>query len=139
MSVERTVSAQSAVVSTMLIVTDAAAAVTWYVEALGAVVLWDLGGVAGLEIGGSPFFLHQSDPANTSERSPDEIGVTTARVELFVDDPEAVRDRAIAAGGSPGGEVEAREAPWGTHRQGGFRDPFGHVWLVGDRSPLGGR
>jgi hypothetical protein len=22
------------------------------------------------------------------------------------------------------------------HRQGGFRDPFGHVWLVGDFSPL---
>jgi PhnB protein len=27
--------------------------------------------------------------------------------------------------------------PWGTHRQGGFRDPFGHNWSVGDRSPLG--
>jgi PhnB protein len=25
---------------------------------------------------------------------------------------------------------------WGTHRQGGFTDPFGHVWLVGDKSPL---
>jgi PhnB protein len=22
------------------------------------------------------------------------------------------------------------------HRQGGFTDPFGHVWLVGDKSPL---
>jgi hypothetical protein len=27
--------------------------------------------------------------------------------------------------------------PWGVHRQGGFIDPFGHLWLVGDRSPLG--
>jgi hypothetical protein len=27
-------------------------------------------------------------------------------------------------------------APWGTHRQGGFIDPFGHNWLVGDKSPL---
>jgi hypothetical protein len=25
---------------------------------------------------------------------------------------------------------------WGPHRQGGFVDPFGHIWLVGDRSPL---
>ena len=25
---------------------------------------------------------------------------------------------------------------WGPHRQGGFVDPFGHVWFVGDRSPL---
>ena len=28
------------------------------------------------------------------------------------------------------------EVSWGTHRQGGFADPFGHVWLVGDKSPL---
>jgi PhnB protein len=27
--------------------------------------------------------------------------------------------------------------PWGPHRQGGFSDPFGHIWFVGDRSPLG--
>jgi uncharacterized glyoxalase superfamily protein PhnB len=26
--------------------------------------------------------------------------------------------------------------PWGKHRQGGFFDPFGHLWLVGDTSPL---
>jgi len=25
--------------------------------------------------------------------------------------------------------------PWGPHRQGGFVD-VGHVWFVGDRSPL---
>jgi len=28
------------------------------------------------------------------------------------------------------------QLPWGTHRQGGFTDPFGHKWSVGDRSPL---
>jgi hypothetical protein len=26
--------------------------------------------------------------------------------------------------------------PWGPHRQGTFVDPFGHLWFVGDRSPL---
>jgi hypothetical protein len=25
------------------------------------------------------------------------------------------------------------------HRQGGFTDPYGHRWLVGDKSPLGWR
>ena len=37
-------------------------------------------------------------------------------------------------------DVEAvveRPAPWGAHRQGGFTDPFGHRWSVGDHSPLG--
>jgi len=38
---------------------------------------------------------------------------------------------------NPGGVVRDHQAPWGVHRQGGFIDPFGHLWLVGDRSPLG--
>jgi PhnB protein len=33
-------------------------------------------------------------------------------------------------------EIRDHDAPWGVHRQGGFLDPFGHLWLVGDRSPL---
>jgi len=32
--------------------------------------------------------------------------------------------------------VRNHEMPWGKHRQGSFFDPFGHLWLVGDRSPL---
>jgi uncharacterized glyoxalase superfamily protein PhnB len=122
----------------MLIVPDAEAALAWYKDALGATELWNLGGVAGLEINGAPFFLHEVNPGNPVERSPDEIGATSTRIELFVDDPDVVRDRAIAAGASPGSEMEDyQRQPWGTHRQGGFRDPFGHKWSVGDKSPLG--
>ena len=33
-------------------------------------------------------------------------------------------------------DVRDHDAPWGVHRQGHFLDPFGHMWLVGDRSPL---
>ena len=33
-------------------------------------------------------------------------------------------------------KIRDHQAPWGVHRQGGFIDPFGHLWLVGDRSPL---
>jgi hypothetical protein len=33
-------------------------------------------------------------------------------------------------------KIRDDEMPWGVHRQGGFIDPFGHLWLVGDRSPL---
>jgi hypothetical protein len=28
------------------------------------------------------------------------------------------------------------EVPWGMHRSGSFRDPFGHTWHIGDHSPL---
>jgi PhnB protein len=123
-------------ISVMLIVPDADAAVAWYREALGADVTWDLGGVAGLRVSGAPFFLHEANPANRAEDSPDRVGQTSVRVEVFVDDPDALIARAVAAGAREGSPVSARELPWGTHRQGGFQDPFGHRWSVGDASPL---
>jgi catechol 2,3-dioxygenase-like lactoylglutathione lyase family enzyme len=43
----------------MLIVPDAESAVAWYKDALGATELWNLGGVASLEIDGAPFYLHE--------------------------------------------------------------------------------
>jgi uncharacterized glyoxalase superfamily protein PhnB len=123
-------------ISVMLIVPDAEAAIAWYRVALAARELWSLGGVAGLEIAGAPFFLHEINPANPTELSPDRVGATSARIELFVNDPDRVVGKAIAHGASPGAELEDHEMPWGIHRQGGFRDPFGHNWSVGDRSPL---
>jgi len=126
-------------VSVMLIVPDADRAVAWYAEALGATELWNLGGVAGLQIAGAPFFVHAINPANPSESSPAEVGRTSTRVELFVEDPEEVLARALAAGAEAGSPIVARETPWGPHRQGGFRDPFGHNWSVGDQSPLRAR
>ncbi len=123
-------------ISVMLIVPDAAAAIAWYARALDARVLWDLGGVAGLEVAGAPFFLHEVNPRNPAESDPREAGTTSTRIELFVEDPDAVLERVLAAGATPGPAVEDHETPWGTHRQGGFKDPFGHNWSVGDRSPL---
>lgn len=128
---------KSAAISAMLIVPDAAAAIAWYKHALGATELWNLGGVAGMELNSAPFFLHEVTPTNPAERSPEQIGATSTRIELFVDDPETVLQHAIAAGASIGSEVEEHQRPWGMHRQGGFRDPFGHNWSVGDKSPLG--
>jgi len=124
------------VISVMLIVPDADAAVTWYKTALGAAELWNLGGVAGLEISGAPFFLHEVNPGNATETSPGPAGVTSTRIEVFADDPDSVIARAVAAGATAGAEIEDHRVPWGTHRQGGFTDPFGHRWSVGDRSPL---
>jgi uncharacterized glyoxalase superfamily protein PhnB len=120
-------------ISVMLAVPNTPKAVDWYTKALGARLLWSLGSVAGLELDGAPFFLHQ--PVKQGFDSPKEIGTTTARVEVFVDEPDELIARAIEAGAT-GGEIKNHIAPWGTHRQGGFIDPFGHNWLVGDKSPL---
>jgi PhnB protein len=123
--------------SVMLIVPDADAAVAWYVDALGATRLWDLGGVAGLEVAGAPFFVHQTNLDKSTETSPDVVGVTSTRIEVFLDEPDHFFARAVAAGATVESAITPHEMPWGTHRQGGFRDPFGHCWSVGDRSPLG--
>lgn len=124
------------VISVMLAVPDAPAAVAWYRRALGAELLWSLGSVAGLEIGGAPFFV--GEPERNGWESPVVLGTTSARVEVFCDDPDAFVARAIAEGAQGRLDpVRDHETPWGTHRQGGFLDPFGHRWLVGDRSPLG--
>jgi uncharacterized glyoxalase superfamily protein PhnB len=119
----------------MLAVPDAPVAVEWYKRALGATELWSLGSVGGLEVAGAPFFV--AEPANNGWDSPGDIGTTTVRVEVFVEDPDAFVARAVEAGADGSIDpVRDHEAPWGTHRQGGFFDPFGHLWLVGDMSPL---
>lgn len=122
-------------ISLMLAVTDVPTAVTWYKQALGATELWNLGSVAGLEIGGAPFFL--GEPENNGWESPTKLGMPSARVEVFCDDPDAFITRAVEAGARGDFDpIRDHRAPWGIHRQGGFVDPFGHIWLVGDRSPL---
>ena len=56
------------VISVMLAVTDAPAAIAWYERALGATVLWSLGSVAGLELAGAPFFV--GEPEATGGKVP---------------------------------------------------------------------
>jgi uncharacterized glyoxalase superfamily protein PhnB len=122
----------------MLAVRDAAAAVDFYVSAFGATERWriDAGGaiVAGLVVGDAELFLAEENPPSTS--GPTTAGTTTVRIELFVDDPEFVRARAIAAGATPGPPVTRHRhetvggAPF-EMLQGGVVDPFGHVWLIG--------
>jgi uncharacterized glyoxalase superfamily protein PhnB len=125
----------SPVISVMLAVLDAPAAVEWYKSALGAMVLWSLGSVAGLEIMGAPFFV--GEPANNGWESPLRLGITSTRVEVFCDDPDTFIQRALAAGATGSlDDLRDHQAPWGIHRQGHFFDPFGHLWLVGDKSPL---
>jgi PhnB protein len=121
-------------ISLMLAVSDAQAAARWYAEALGATRLWDLGSVVGLTIGGAPFFL--GEPENNGWETPLKVGTRTVRVEVFVDDPDDFIGRAVAAGADGVDPIRDHAMPWGIHRQGGFVDPFGHLWLAGDRSPL---
>jgi len=123
----------------MLAVSDPQRAIEFYERAFGAEVQWQIGEpaeVAGLVIDGAEVFLARESPSNGT-RSPDGAGITTVRIELFVDDPQAVQQRATDAGAKPGSAVALRThetvAGRGPLRmmQGGVVDPFGHVWLIG--------
>ena len=124
-------------ISPMLAVSDGNAAVEFYRAAFGATVLWDLDGqVAGLAIDGAPFFLgEESAPHGT--RGPASVGFTTVRIELFVDDPVAAQQKALAAGAVEHSPVEKHEftttgpRPIRRMLQGAVVDPFGHMWLIG--------
>ena len=121
-------------ISVMVGVPSAPEATRWYRSAVGADVLWDLGSVVGLSVAGAPFFL--AEPAANRWATPGDAGTTTVRVEVFTEDPDAFWERAVAAGAEGHDPVRDHEMPWGRHRQGGFIDPYGHLWLVGDLSPL---
>jgi PhnB protein len=127
--------ARAPTISVMLAVRDAPAASAWYQRALGAAELWSLGSVVGLTVAGAPFLI--AEPEANGWETPDGGRLPTCRVEVFCDDPDNFVVRAIRAGASDERDpVRDHQMPWGIHRQGGFVDPFGHVWLVGDRSPL---
>ena len=116
----------------MLTVKDAAAAIDFYREAFGAVeesrVTAPNGNVvAELSIGGSRFFVVDENP-DAFNLSPSSLGGTSVRLNVIVDDPDAVAVQAIAVGAT---EVfPVGDQPYG-FRQGRVADPDGHHWLIG--------
>lgn len=115
-----------------LSVRDATAALGFYRAAFGAIVLErsddDAGHVvvAHLAIDGADFWII-TDP----ESSPDAVNALSVRMILSVDDPDALFERALAAGAT---EVVAMYDGHGWHI-GRLADPSGHHWEVG--RPLG--
>lgn len=125
-------------ISPMLAVTDGAAAIDFYQRVFGAEELWRIESgphvVAGMSIDSAEFFLASANPPST--RAPSDIGSTTVRIELFVDDPVAVYERAVAAGATAGEQPIEREHQMidGSNLkmiQGTVTDPSGHTWLIG--------
>ena len=112
----------------------AAAAIAFYEVAFDARVMHrvDEGDeiVAQLSIGDAAFWVTAA--SSTMKRfSPRQIGGTTSRMLLVVDDPDEVVAQAVAAGATESSSV-GDEHGW---RLGRITDPFGHEWEVG--RPLG--
>lgn len=106
--------------------------ISFYVNAFGAVELRrfmnDDGSyhVSEMSIDGAMFHIHEESP-RTGGFDPTKHEGVTANIGLFVDDVDAVMNRAITAGAeviSP-----AQDYDYG-YRQGMVKDPFGHHWML---------
>ena len=119
----------------MLSVRNGAKAVEFYQTAFGADTLFRLddGGavVAQLSIPGAgqgaEFWVADESPEHANF-SPETLGGGTVRLVLTVEDPDAVFDRAIAAGATMVWPVADQPYQW---RVGRLVDPFGHHWEIG--------
>ena len=124
-------------VTAQLILEDAAAAIEWYKRALGAEERSRAVGPDGrimhaeLRIGSSSVYLND---AMMGGRGPKTLGGSPVTFWLYVDDCDALFNRAVAAGGlvnrGPMGHVQ--DQFWGD-RSGTFTDPHGYVWTIATR------
>ena len=123
-------------VSPYLIVDDAAAAIDFYVAAFGAEELGRVPGPDGklvnaaLRINGSVVMLNDDFPEMTGGKSmtPTSLGGTPVSIHLTVTDVEKKFQRAVDAGATVVAPLE--DVYWGD-RYGVIRDPFGHMWSLG--------
>jgi PhnB protein len=83
--------------------------------------------IAQLEIAGATFWLADESPEYQNP-SPSTLGASTVRLVLTVDDPDAVFNRAVAAGAAVVWPIKDQDYGW---RMGRIRDLFGHHWEIG--------
>jgi PhnB protein len=119
-------------ITAVLTVRRAVQAVIFYEQAFGAEEIHrntypDGRIVAEMALGGARFRIADEAP-EASNLSPETLGGTSVRINLFVDDPDAVFESAIRSGAIPVAPIT--DQSYGL-RQGRLADPFGHHWLIG--------
>jgi PhnB protein len=119
-------------VSPYLCVDDAGAALDFYAKVLGAKERMRMAepdgriGHAELQLGDSVIMLADEYP-DIGIRSPKAFGGSPVTLSIYVEDVDAVFDRAIAAGAK---SLRPVEKQFYGDRSGQFEDPFGHRWSV---------
>jgi PhnB protein len=123
-------------VSPHLVVDDAAAAIEFYVKAFDAQEYGRVPGPDGklvhaaLNINGSTVMLNDDFPEMTEGKSttPKALGGSPVTIHLTVTDVDTKFAKAVDAGATVVHPLE--DAFWGD-RYGVVRDPFGHLWSMG--------
>ena len=121
-------------VTLQLTLDNAAAAIDWYKKALGAEELERALGPDGkimhaeIRIGNSRIMLND---AMMGGKGPLAMGGSPASVWIYVEDCDALFNRAVAAGGTIalGGMGAMADQFWGD-RSGTFVDPHGYRWTI---------
>lgn len=81
---------------------------------------------AHVPLGNTMMGLAEGD--GSLNQSPTDVGGTPVLLSVTVDDVDAAAERFVAAGGEV--VIPLDDRPYG-RRDGRFRDPFGHVWILG--------
>jgi PhnB protein len=118
-------------VAPMLSVRNGARAVEFYKSAFGAVEVFrvespDGAVVSRLALESAEFWVADESPEHANF-SPESLNGSTTRMILTVPDPDAMVERAKAAGAR---EIVAVKEDYGW-RLGRVVDPFGHHWEIG--------
>jgi len=118
-------------IAPFLSVRRGAAAVAFYKAAFGAAELFKIESptgdvVAQLAVEGAAFWLSDESPEH-GNFSPETLNGGTTRMVLTIDDPDAMFDRAVAAGARV---ITPMQDAYGWHL-GRVVDPFGHHWEIG--------
>lgn len=122
---------QSFIIPT-LSVSNGAAAIEFYKQAFGAIVIagnTDPEGatVAELSIEGARIVVADASPEH-GNFAPELLGGISVRIGIMVDNPDALAERAIASGIKT--VYPVADQPYG-YRLGHFIDPYGHHWEIG--------
>lgn len=119
-------------VTPYLIVRGGAAAIEYYTKAFGAKELFRFPapdgkiGHAEIKIGDSPIML-ADEYSDMGYNGPQSVGGSPVSLMIYVEDVDAVFNRAIEGGGTV---KEAVQNKFYGDRIGTLIDPFGHIWHV---------
>lgn len=122
-------------ITPLLGVREASRAIEFYRDAFGAEEVMRLTGPDGailhaeIRIGGGLLMLAE-EMEEWGNESPASLGGTSVRIHLYVEDVDALAERAVAAGAEV--VIPVDDQFYGD-RSGRLRDPFGHEWIVATR------
>ncbi|HEY1403204.1 MAG TPA: VOC family protein [Pyrinomonadaceae bacterium] len=119
-------------VTPYLYIRDAARAIEFYQQVFGATEVMRMGdpsgkiGHAEINIGGAHVML-ADEFSDMHARSPQSFGGSSVGILLYVEDVDAVAERAVAAGAKM---ISPLKDEFYGDRMGKLEDPFGHIWAI---------